>query len=193
MVAFQPYWKLQITYSRRSGFSPSEIILFRIAITGTPCVKRRKSNIKYWTQTGELSSIGSFRLHFYTNLCMSLVEQEHRMINSVVISMNLESKKWQRSKALVILLIFTTKHLQEVAWTESGMDRYICNSCRENQEAEVLCIAKNVKKAQSTTKTAENSSARKMKTCTRWRYSHRGRKTRKVHLLLLWKDTLRQC
>lgn len=37
-VALQPYWESQITYSRRSGFSPSEIILFRIAITGTPCV-----------------------------------------------------------------------------------------------------------------------------------------------------------
>lgn len=38
MVALQPYGESQITYSRRSGFSPSEIILFRIAITGTPCV-----------------------------------------------------------------------------------------------------------------------------------------------------------
>lgn len=121
----------------------------------------------YWTQTGELSSIGSFRLHFHTNLCMSLVEQEHGMINSVVISMNLESEKRLRSKALLILLIFMTKHLQKVARTESGMDRYICNSCRQNQEAEVLCMDKHVKKAQSTTKTAENSCARKMKTRTR--------------------------
>ena len=92
MVAFQPYWKLQITYSRRSGFSPSEIILFRIAITGTPCVGGGRIIWKYWTQTGELNSTGSFRVHLHTNLCMSLVEQEHGTIISVAISMNLEAR-----------------------------------------------------------------------------------------------------
>lgn len=76
IVTFQPYWKLQITYSRRSGFSPSEIILFRIAITGTPCVGGRRKIWNYWTQKGELNSTSSFRLHFHTNLCMPLVEQD---------------------------------------------------------------------------------------------------------------------
>lgn len=55
------------------------------------------------------------------------------------------------------------EHLEEVAGKESGMDRYICNSCRQNQEAEVMCIDENVRKAQNSTKTAENTCPRKMK------------------------------
>lgn len=61
-------WKGNITYSRRSGFSPSEIILFRMAITGTPCVG---GEILYKTSRHKLvNSTGSFQLIFRKKICI---------------------------------------------------------------------------------------------------------------------------
>lgn len=61
-------WKGNITYSRRSGFSPSEIILFRMAITGTPCVG---GEVLYKTSRQKLvNSTGSFQLIFRKKICI---------------------------------------------------------------------------------------------------------------------------
>lgn len=44
------------------------------------------------------------------------------------------------------------KHLEKVAGKESRLDRYTRNSCRQNHEVEVICMGKNVKKAQCSTR-----------------------------------------
>lgn len=65
------------------------------------------------------------------------------------------SKKLLRLKGLLIHFIFMSKHLEKFAGRESRLDRYICNSCRQNHEIEIICMGKNVEKAQSSTKTEE--------------------------------------
>lgn len=48
------------------------------------------------------------------------------------------------------------KHLEKVAGREeSRLDYYTCNLCTQNYEADIICMGKNVEKAESSTKTAE--------------------------------------
>lgn len=47
------------------------------------------------------------------------------------------------------------KHLEKVAGRESRVDRYTCNSFRQNHKAEVICMEKNMEKARSSKKTEE--------------------------------------
>ena len=67
---------------------------------------------------------------------------------------------------------FNPSYIYDKTSTESctdgiGNGQIYLQFMQTKQEAEVMCMDKNVKKARSSTKTAENSCARKMKTRTR--------------------------